>query len=53
MWRKTRETNLPSLAGDDEYMKQVPLSRAIPLWGGISDGGFAPVLWHPTHKTKQ
>ena len=53
MWRKTRESNLPSLAGDDEYMRQVPLSRAIPLWGGISDGGFAPVLWHPFHKTNQ
>jgi len=31
MWRKTRESNLPSLAGDDEYMRQVPLSRAMPL----------------------
>ena len=21
------------------------------MWGGISEDGFAPVLWHPTKKT--
>ena len=51
MWRKQPEGNLPRLAGSDEYKHQVPLHRAIPLWGVISQGGFAPVLWHPNKKT--
>ena len=46
----------PRLAADDEFQKQVPLSRALPLWGGISEGGFVSVLWHLDRKktnTKQ
>ena len=31
----------------------MPLSRAIPLWGGLSHDGFAPVLWHPNKKTNK
>ena len=46
MWRKRGEANLPRLAGADDYDKQVPLCRAIPFWGGLSEDGFAPVLWH-------
>ena len=53
MWRKDHEANLPELASDDSYEKQVPLSRAIPLWGGLSADGFAPVLFHPSRKTNQ
>ena len=53
MWRKQAEGNLPRLAGADEYKHQVPLHRAIPLWGGISQDGFAPVLWHPNKKTNK
>ena len=53
MWRKNAEGNLPRLAGADDYDKQVPLHRAIPLWGGISQDGFAPVLWHPNKKTNK
>ena len=53
MWRKRGEANLPALAGAWEYKKQVPLARAIPLWGGISEHGAAAVMWHPTHKTNQ
>ena len=41
---------MPKLAGGDNYSKQVPLERAIPLWGGISADGFAPVLWHFSSK---
>ena len=37
----------------DAYGKQVPLSRAIPLWGGLSGDGFAPLLFHPSKKTNQ
>ena len=53
MWRKQAEGNLPRLAGAAEYKHQVPLHRASPLWGGISQDGFAPVLWHPNKKTNQ
>ena len=52
-WRKPGETNQPALAGKDEYKKQVPIARAIPVWGGLSHGGFAPVHWHASHKTNQ
>ena len=50
MWRKKAEANTPALAGADDYDKQVPLSRSIPLWGGVSQDGFAAVLWHPDSK---
>jgi transposase len=50
MWRKRSEAALPELAGDDPYAKQVPLSRAVPLWAGISHGGFSPIIFHPTKK---
>ena len=50
MWRKRSEAACPDLAGDDPYVDQVPLSRAIPLWGGVSAGGFAEVLIHETKK---
>lgn len=50
MWRKKSEANLPRLAGGRAYDKQVPISRAVPFWGGLSEGGFAPVLWHLDRK---
>jgi len=46
MWRKDSEAASPELAGDDPYGKQIPIGRSIPLWGGISEGGFAPVVFH-------
>ena len=51
MWRKHGEANTPRLAGASEYDKQVPIGRAIPLWGGISADGFQAVLWHAKKKT--
>ena len=50
MWRKKTEAASPDLAGDDPYNEQVPLSRALPLWGGISVGGYATILMHETKK---
>ena len=50
MWRKPNEAKHPRLAADDDFQKQVPLSRALPFWGGISQGGFATVLWHLNRK---
>jgi len=50
MWRKRGEAASSDLAGKDLYDKQVPLPRAIPMWGGISAGGFAIVLIHPKKK---
>ena len=51
VWRKKKEKELVELQGHDNYSKQAPLSRIIPLWGGLGPGGFAPVLWHPHRKT--
>ena len=53
MWRKPGEAFRPQLAGADDYEHQVPLTRAIPLWGGLSEGGFAPILFHKTKKVNQ
>ena len=50
MWRKRNEAALPELAGDDPYVSQVPIERAVPLWGGISEGGCGPILFHRTKK---
>ena len=46
MRMKKGEANLPRRAGANEYDKQVPISKSIPLWGGLSENGFAPVHWH-------
>ena len=50
MYRKPSEALAPELSGDDHYAKQLPLARALPLWGGCSAGGFAVVLFHKTKK---
>ena len=50
MWRKRGEAAHPDLAGDDPYPDQVPVSRAVPMWGGISEGGVAIVTFHEQKK---
>lgn len=50
MYRKRGEAASPKLAAHDVYGKQVPDSRAVPLWGGISPGGFMVIAFHPTKK---
>lgn len=50
MRRKKSERIVPQLAGAALYGKQTRLDRAIPLWGGISSGGFATVLMHAKKK---
>lgn len=50
MWRKPSEAANPKLAGDAPYGKQAPIGRCIPLWGGISAGGFCPIVFHPSKK---
>ena len=50
MWRKRSESNAPRLAGNDDFQKQVPISRPVPFWGGISEDGAAPILWHLDRK---
>lgn len=49
-WRKSSEAFEHDLAGADPYHKQAPLSRLIPLWGGCSAAGFAPIVWHQKRK---
>ena len=50
IWRKPAERFSPKLAGKDPYGKQVPMNRAIPLWGGCSGGGFSVILFHERKK---
>ena len=50
IYRKTSESFKDELADDDTYSNQIPLSRAIPLWGGCSEGGFAVVAIHSRKK---
>ena len=50
MYRKPSESLAPELAGDDDFAKQLPLARALPMWGGCSAGGFAAVLFHRSKK---
>ena len=45
MWRTRSEAAKASLAGGKAYDKQVPMSRAVSLWGGIGTGGFGIVLF--------
>ena len=51
VYMKRIETKLKSLTtGKDKYQHQVPPDRIVPLWGGISVHGFAPVTWHKQRK---
>ena len=53
MWRKRGEAAKPELAGKDMHNKQVPYSRAVPMWGGIGTGGFGLVMFHKWKKVNQ
>jgi len=50
MYRKRSEACKPELSGDDPYADQIPLSRAIPLWGAISSAGYRDIFYHKTKK---
>ena len=53
MYQKDTEAASPALAGEEPYADQVPLARAIPLWGAISSAGFHEIIYHPTKKLNQ
>ena len=50
MYRRDDEANSPELAGADDYPDQVPISRAVPLWGAISASGFHEICFHKKRK---
>ena len=50
MWRLPSEAASEALAGQDPYPYQVPVERIVPLWGGLSEGGFAVVAFHKARK---
>ena len=50
MWRKRSEAASEDLAGDDAYANQVRIDRAVPLWGGISQGGCGHIVFHKFKK---
>jgi hypothetical protein len=53
MYRLASESVSAELAGADLYAKQAPLCRCIPMWGGISEGGYAEVLYHKYRKVDE
>ncbi|CAE7432135.1 unnamed protein product, partial [Symbiodinium necroappetens] len=50
MWRLPSESACVDLAGHDPYPFQIPADRIVPLWGGLSEGGFAIVTFHQKRK---
>eukprot|EP00973_Karenia_brevis_P032482 4479599-Karenia_brevis.AAC.1 len=50
MWRKKSERASPELAGHDPFSGQIPLGRALPLWGGIAVGGYSNLAYHKSKK---
>ena len=50
MWRLPSEAASEALAGQDPYPFQVSADRVVPLWGGLSEGGFALVAFHCARK---
>ena len=52
MWRKPSEVSKAELGGKGDYHNQVPLNKAVLLWGGCSQKGFAVVAFHKRKKLK-
>lgn len=50
MWRKPDERALPEFAGSDDYVNQAPVSRCLPMWGGIGIKGASHVVFHASRK---
>ena len=50
MWRQRGEAGMERLAGQNPYPSQVPRARAVPLRGGLSEGGFRTVAFHKARK---
>ena len=50
IWRKRGEAALPELAGDNPYAGQVKIDRAVPFWGGISEGGAGHIIFHSSKR---
>ena len=51
VWRKPSEgVSMPEFDGHDPYKDQVPLCRAVPMWGGVSGDGASIVTFHATKK---
>jgi transposase len=51
MWRLPGEAASPELAGKEDYPAQLDHgARAVPMWGGLSEGGFSVVAFHKRRK---
>ena len=51
VWRKRSEGGAnEELDAGDPFEKQRPLSRCLPLWGGISEGGYVDLIYHAAKK---
>ena len=52
-YRTRAERACPALDGGTHYGAQVPMDRAVPLWGGVAATGFSVVAFHARKKLKQ
>ena len=50
VWRKKSEALHDDTLGKDSYGHQIPKSRTVPLWGGVSSGGCAVICFHKNRK---
>ena len=51
MYRKRSEVGSDVVdGGSGAYGNQVPLGRAVPMWGGVASGGFGLVIFHERRK---
>ena len=50
MWRKRGEAGTEKLAGDVPYPQQILQACIVPLWGGLSEGGFSVITFHKKRK---
>ncbi|CAE7257144.1 unnamed protein product [Symbiodinium sp. CCMP2592] len=50
MWRQRGEAGMERLAGQKPYPSQFPQNRAVPLWGGLSEGGVPHSGFHKSRK---
>ena len=50
MYRKKGEAAHPTLSGHDDYPDQIPNTRIVAMWAGISENGASIVLTHPRRK---
>lgn len=50
VYRTSNEAASEDLQCANKYQSQLPLSRCVPMWGGVGPGGFGLVFFHSYRK---